>query len=51
MTMAFVHFNYLVTFLPITYVYGKVWLEGITKNERISHIDWTVEGHGYDGCV
>ena len=50
MIMAFIHFNYLVTSLPIAYVNDKVWLER-TENEIISHTDWTVEGQGYDGCV
>lgn len=36
MAMTFVHFNYLVTSLPITYVYDKVWLEG-TENEHVTH--------------
>jgi hypothetical protein len=44
MAVAFVHFNYLVTFLPITYVYDKIWLEG-TENEFISHTNWTLEGY------
>jgi hypothetical protein len=42
MAVAFVHFNYLVTFLAITYVCDQVWLES-TENEFISHGNWTVE--------